>query len=81
MNYKLDEKFASLSPKQKAFSEMVGVFVASLFGAGVVAVVAHFGYWMELSICLVLYCGFNLIKSLYELRVSHYERLDSLNKK
>ena len=81
MNYKLDEKFASLSPKQKAFSEMVGVFVASLFGAGVVAIVAHFGYWMELSICMVAYCFYGLIKTLYELRVSHYESLDQLNKK
>ena len=81
MNYKLDEKFANLSPKQKAFSEMVGVFVASLFGAGVVAIVAHFGLWMELSLCLVVYVFYNLIKIFYELRVSHYETLDQLNKK
>jgi hypothetical protein len=79
--YKLAEKFANLSPKQKAFAEIAGTVLASIIGSGIVVLVAHLGYWFEFAMALICYGMFGLIKMLYESRVFHYELQNKLNKK
>jgi len=66
-------KYYNLPPKQKAFCDMVGIFMLIFFVGFIVGMVAHFGLWVEFFILWVLYFIGSMVNILYKSRVRYYE--------
>lgn len=74
-------KYDNLSPKHKAMVDMFGMLFIALFSSSIVATAIYFDLLMEVSILMVCYGLYGLIKTFYQFRVAHYEFQEKYSKK
>ena len=70
---KIVTQYDNLSPKRKALADIASAFVGVFIGTGLVAIMAHFGLWMEFAIFMVCYGIWGMLKLIYQSRVDYYE--------
>ena len=72
--YELYEKYYhNGTPEQKAKFDVITAMGSAIIGSLIVITILNFGLWLELSICLICYGVFGMIRILYRSRVDHYK--------
>ncbi len=69
---KFSHTYDNLKPEHKALADMLGLLVIAIICTGIVAIVAHYGFWFEFCMALLVYGMYGLTKTLYEARVFHH---------
>jgi hypothetical protein len=67
-----------LTPQQKAFISVAVLLISAFLGAGLIALCIEFGLLSYLGYALIAVGVYGLIKTVYELEVSKFERQDRL---
>jgi hypothetical protein len=67
------------SPERRALFDMVKIILGSATIGAIVAVVASYGLWVYLGLALMMVCVVGMLKTLYEMRVSHHRLTDHMD--
>jgi hypothetical protein len=72
------DKYENLSVRKKAMADIAGMLtVATVAGIGV-NVIGMYGYWMEVSLALVVIVMVGLVKTMYDIRVSAHKAIENI---
>jgi hypothetical protein len=64
------DKYENLSARKKAMADIAGMLTVATIAGIVVNVIGRYGYWMEVSLALVVIVMLGLVKTMYDIRVS-----------
>jgi type IV secretory pathway TrbL component len=70
----------TLSPQQKAFISVAVLLISAFLGAGLVALIVHFGLFLYVGYAMIIFGLYGLIKVVYELELAKFERQEQTKK-